>query len=226
MNIKELNERADMRELCELLNIKMFRRGATYFVHCPIPGHNDVHPTNCFFKEGDSYMYCTVCQKGINAVHLIMYRENLDYIDAAKKLAEFEGVEWVERRRPANNGYGISAREAEAIGLNLSQRIVHPVRQATFKEEQKLPSGYEYDPQFDDSYVYGKTEYAEDMIQGRILAELVANASQEKLKELNERKELMAACGLNTKTVDGRIYMISRIYNKARYFAGKRRPGN
>lgn len=217
MNTRMLNEKADMMELCSVLGIETKKRGRTYYVHCPLPDHEDVHATNCFFKEGDSFMYCTVCQKAITGIDLIMYTEDLDFLPAAKKLAEIEGVKWddVNQHRGPKGGYSILPGDARRVGLRLEKRILHPVRQTLWQESTSPQNGYLYDEQFSDSYVLGCSEFTEDILGGTPLADMVLQASRKKRDELVKRITLMQSVGLDASDVKLRLADVCRIGKKA-----------
>lgn len=90
-DLGNLNKNADISILAEYLGMKTYKKGSNVFVHCPNPEHNDVHPTNCFFKPGDTRMYCAVCQKSFGAIDLVMLRTGKGIADAAKEVWEVEG---------------------------------------------------------------------------------------------------------------------------------------
>lgn len=219
MDIRKLNERADMLQLCDELNIPYKKRGATYYVHCPLPEHNDVHATNCFFKEGDSYMYCAVCQRAINAVDLIMYTENMEFLPAAKRLAEIEGVKWETEKKNISDAYEITPADARRIGLRLEKRILHPYRQALWQESPGSYKGFARDTQFDNCYLISKYEYAENALYGTPLADMVLFASREKRNSLIKRIQMMDSAGLDSSDVRLRLKEVVRIGKTAASFA-------
>lgn len=221
MNTRMLNERADMLELCQELGIETKKRGRTYYVHCPLPDHEDVHATNCFFKEGDSFMYCAVCQKAISGIDLIMYTENLEFLPAAKKLAELEGVKWedTDQNSHKSGGYSILPGDARRIGLRLEKRILHPFRQSLYQESPTLKNGAQYDDQFTDSYVVGTPEFPEDILGGTALADMVLEESRHKRDELVKRIRLLQVAGLDASDVRLRLAEVCRIGKKASHSA-------
>lgn len=90
-DLRKLGENADINIVAEYLGMKTYKKGSNIFVHCPNPEHNDVHPTNCFFKPRDTRMYCAVCQKSFGAIDLVMLKTGKGIIDAAKEVWEIEG---------------------------------------------------------------------------------------------------------------------------------------
>lgn len=219
MDIRKLNERADMLQICDELNIPYKRRGVTYYVHCPLPDHTDVHATNCFFKEGDSFMYCAVCQKAINAIDLIMYTENVGFLPAAKRLAEIEGVKWEDEKKSIGGAYEITPADARRVGLRLEKRIMYPYRQALWHETIGSHKGFAIDPQFDDCYLLATYEYAEKAIYGTPLADMVLLAAREKRDALLRRITLMESAGLDPSDVRFRLNEVARIGRRAAAFA-------
>ena len=124
--LKRLKDEADIGEVCSYLDIKIHRKGGVNYISCPLPEHDDTHPTNCFFKDGDNYVYCMVCNKSINSIDLIMNYGHTDFKHAVETLKEIEGnPEWypsfqkgstVKVERPV-----ITSKEAKLINLNIDQ---------------------------------------------------------------------------------------------------------
>ena len=86
-----LKEEADIARVVQYLGIEVSKKGSAYFIHCPLPEHNDQHATNCYFREGWNNVYCTVCCKAVNAIDLIILETGMDYGEAADLLWELEG---------------------------------------------------------------------------------------------------------------------------------------
>ena len=84
--IERLKEELPIISVLNYLGYPYEKKGINYFCKCPIPTHEDVHPTNCHFKEGWKKMYCEVCAESISAIDLIMYSENKDFHDAVEEL--------------------------------------------------------------------------------------------------------------------------------------------
>ena len=89
--VNEMVDRTDIGYVANALGIPLTKRGSTYFCLCPLPDHQDTHATNCFFREGDNYLYCMVCRKNIDAIDLIRYTKKISFMEAVKELWELSG---------------------------------------------------------------------------------------------------------------------------------------
>lgn len=125
-NFRRLKEEADIDAVVEYLGIQKFSKGANIFIHCPLPGHDDKRPTNCYYKPGWNNLYCQRCGKSIKAIDLIMYTAGLEYGAAADALWEIEGrPEWYYEKKQKNGReiFSLSGKEANIIGIHLPHKI-------------------------------------------------------------------------------------------------------
>ena len=91
------------------------KMGVNFFCKCPIPGHNDTHPTNCHFKENWHSMYCEVCGTSISALDLIMYVNGTDLHTAIETLWQIAGCpEWFKTQKD-NNAIFLNKRQKELL---------------------------------------------------------------------------------------------------------------
>lgn len=154
---RRLKEEADIQTVVDQLGMQVWQKGSAYFVLCPLPGHDDHHPTNCYFKRGWNNLYCNTCGKAINAIDLIMYVTGLVYGAAADLLWEIEGrpdwyyEDWKQKKKPDKPEFRITREEAEMIGFHFPGHVLAPANETEWKEE--LPRGYEYRPQNADTYL-------------------------------------------------------------------------
>lgn len=88
----ELKSRNDMESvLSQYINLK--RRGSNLVGLCPF--HNEKTPSFTVYPENGSY-YCFGCGQGGDVITFTMKMENLDYIDAVRKLADRAGMKLPE----------------------------------------------------------------------------------------------------------------------------------
>lgn len=73
--------------------VSLKRRGSNLVGLCPF--HNEKTPSFTVYPENGSY-YCFGCGKGGDIITFTMQIENLDYIDAVRKLAERAGLKMPE----------------------------------------------------------------------------------------------------------------------------------
>lgn len=154
-NFDRLKDEADIAEVVENLNMETHNKGNNYFVLCPIPSHNDTHPTNCYFKKGWNNLYCTACGTTIKAIDLIMYETGCTYGEAADRLWELEGrpdwyrdKKWRSRQKKEKIEFSITPKEANLIGIKLPKKIMTPVECHSIKlyPSSNMPKGKVYDP--------------------------------------------------------------------------------
>ena len=87
--IQEINERTDIADLVSrYVNLK--RSGTDFVGLCPF--HSEKTPS---FRvtPGKRMYYCFGCQKGGGPIHFLMQVENLNFVDAVKKLGSECGVD-------------------------------------------------------------------------------------------------------------------------------------
>lgn len=138
-NYQRLKDEADINSVVEYLGIQKFSKGSNVFIHCPLPRHDDKHPTNCYYKPGWNNVYCQRCGKAIKAIDLIMYTAGLDYGHAADTLWAIEGCpEWYyEKKRKAEKAvFSLSGKEAKIIGIYLPHSVGKLIR--SYDEKPKL----------------------------------------------------------------------------------------
>ncbi len=81
--IRELKDRCRVEEIVgKKLNLK--RAGSNYVACCPF--HSEKTPSFTVFPASQSY-YCFGCSEGGDIITFVMKTENLEYVDAVKKLA-------------------------------------------------------------------------------------------------------------------------------------------
>lgn len=117
MDARKMRDNARIKDVVEHLGLEVHHAGDSYFIKCPC--HDDSHPS-AFFKDGDNYVYCTVCQKNINAIDLIMNVRNAPFKEALKELAVIEGIDPNTSSRFSKIPYReeIKASEAGFIGVH------------------------------------------------------------------------------------------------------------
>lgn len=76
--------------------VTLKRAGSRYVACCPF--HNEKTPSFTVFPDTSSY-YCFGCGAGGDVITFVMKRENLDYVDAVRLLAERAGM-----RMPEDDG--------------------------------------------------------------------------------------------------------------------------
>ncbi len=92
--ISDLKFRCPIEEVIGgYVNLK--RAGSRYVACCPF--HNEKTPSFTVFTDTSSY-YCFGCGAGGDVITFIMNRENLDYIDAVRLLADRAGLTMPEDR--------------------------------------------------------------------------------------------------------------------------------
>ena len=86
-----LNELHDRTDIVELINsyVQLKKRGRTWWALCPF--HNEKTPSFVVYPDTSSY-YCFGCGSGGDAITFIKQRENLEYIEAIKLLANRAGM--------------------------------------------------------------------------------------------------------------------------------------
>lgn len=176
-----LKEEADIARVVQHLGLEVSKKGSAYFIHCPLPEHNDQHATNCYFREGWNNVYCTVCCKAVNAIDLIMYETGKDYGEAADLLWELEGCpDWYygEWKNKSPVGFSLSRENAEMIGIHFPGRMLSVVNIASGKPE----NGYDYDPSYVNDYLVCKAEHLtwKDFMSEQQYRAICANKAREK----------------------------------------------
>lgn len=93
--LMELKYRNDIESVLSPY-IALKRRGSNLVGLCPF--HNEKTPSFTVYPENGSY-YCFGCGKGGDIITFTMQMENLDYIDAVRKLADKAGLRMPEDNR-------------------------------------------------------------------------------------------------------------------------------
>ena len=176
-----LKQEADIGAVIQYLGLEVHQKGSAYFIQCPLPEHNDQHPTNCYFKEGWNNVYCNVCNKAVNAIDLIMLVTGMDYGEAADTLWELEGrPDWYYAKRSIQreSEFRISKEDAELIGLHYPGRILSAVNITNTKDSKR----YTYLPSFPDEYIACKPEHLtwRDFMSEQQYRVICANKAREK----------------------------------------------
>ena len=107
--INELGERVDIVELINSY-VPLKKRGRQWWGLCPF--HNEKTPSFAVYPDTKSF-YCFGCGVGGDAISFIRHRENLEYIEAVKLLAEREGM-----ALPADTDDGAARRRARLYEAN------------------------------------------------------------------------------------------------------------
>lgn len=139
-NYAQLKNEADIEQVVHYLGLPVFRKGAAFFIHCPIPGHNDEHPSNCYFKQGWSNVFCMACNQSINAIDLIMFVSGVSFGEAADILWELEGrPDWyhVKDWKKSKAMFNITREEAELLGIHFPNRVLFPLYLSDEKPHDK-----------------------------------------------------------------------------------------
>ena len=92
ITVEQIKNRADVLEIVSDV-VQLKQRGRNYFGLCPF--HEEKTPS---FSVNPSMgiFHCFGCGKGGNAITFVMEHENIDYVEALKRLAERYGIqiEW------------------------------------------------------------------------------------------------------------------------------------
>ena len=134
-DIKRLKAEADIGSVVNYLGIKVTQKGSANFILCPLPEHQDKHATNCYYKKGDNYLYCSTCGKPIQAIDLIMYHNGVDFKEAADILWEIEGrPDWYKTTASSKKQrFSLSASEGQLIKLSVSPDWIKYLTEKEFK---------------------------------------------------------------------------------------------
>lgn len=212
-DINGLRNNVDMKYLLDSLGIRYRQSGANYFLLCPNPSHEDSRPTNCFFKDGDFKVYCTVCSQSFDAIDIIQWTLGMSFRDAVEHLWKLEGEpEWaVISKGKKKEGFYITPKECRLIGIDHPYGSISiPIRYSPAKEKIDHKSEY-YDPKEIDGYLLYKKK--------RISYRDVFTETGWQCLVLNKAKEAMSYYGKDPETgvtVDFRKWKAARsIYYRA-----------
>lgn len=160
-NYARLKQEADIETVIQHLGLEIHRKGSAFFLACPLPEHSDEHPTNCYFKRGWNNVYCTVCQKSINAIDLIMLIQGVSYGEAADELWELEGrPDWYYAKMSTKSrslDFSITREEADLIGIHFPGRMIFPFGISDTKPEHSKNTSYL--PDSTDNYLLCHVEH-------------------------------------------------------------------
>lgn len=87
--VEQIKNRADVLDVVSDV-VQLKQRGRNYFGLCPF--HEEKTPSFSV-NPAKGIFHCFGCGKGGNAVTFVMEHENIDYVDALKRLAERYGIE-------------------------------------------------------------------------------------------------------------------------------------
>ena len=87
--VEQIKNRADVMDVVSDV-VQLKQRGRNYFGLCPF--HEEKTPSFSV-NPAKGIFHCFGCGKGGNAVTFVMEHENIDYVDALKRLAERYGIE-------------------------------------------------------------------------------------------------------------------------------------
>ena len=186
-----LVDNADIGFVANSIGIETVKRGNSYFCLCPIPSHHDEHATNCFFKDGDNYMYCLVCHKTIDAIDLIRYTKNVSFYEAVRELWELSGCPdyvKIDGKKDTKKNLPLDYKTLRFLGITLPSYIPVPVGIDGYNrnvERKKKQEKYSY---MNNSleYIRCKRERVTwmDFISAKDLAEMVLTRAKEKMKAI------------------------------------------
>lgn len=113
------------------------RMGANYFIHCPVPTHNDAH-MSCRCKKGWPNLLCESCRESTYGIDLIMYETGASELEAADRLWEIEGrPDWYKSSgKKGENRFTLSWREQNLIGFYLPTDMEIPEKIESSKPKE------------------------------------------------------------------------------------------
>lgn len=138
-DIRRLKNEADIATVIQFCGIPVSRKGSANFIPCPLPKHDDLHPTNCYYKDGWNNVYCTACGATVMAIDLIMYTLGYEYGEACDLLWELEGKpDWyhAKRGKKKERHFNLNPDDAKFIGVHYPSRIMCPIREQSTKPER------------------------------------------------------------------------------------------
>lgn len=184
---ERLKKSVDILRVLDYCGVTLQKRGCSYFLCCPSPGHKDHEPyMNCYCQAGWKNVLCKRCGKSFNSADVIMYLRHCDYGQAMDILWELAGrPAWYQERsgkpaEPSVTIFELTKSEREILGIH-------------------LPSS------FTRSECCSKAETVylcrQDFLQDRDYALMVQSKAYEKQKEMETiKQEILQMTG---KAVDG-----------------------
>ena len=137
-----LDELIDKNDIVEVVSMyaKLKRSGRTYRGLCPI--HNDrknpslsVDPQNRLFK-------CFGCGAGGTVIQFIMAKENLDFMESVKFLAQRSGMTLPERQTPAESREAAIRRDKKARMLEMHKEAARYFYKCLCDKENSVALDY------------------------------------------------------------------------------------
>lgn len=189
-NIHRLKDEADIASVISYLGIPTHRKGNCTFILCPRPDHRDVHPNNCYYKDGWNNVLCRVCNTSINAIDLIMYTTGISYGQAADLLWEISGKpDWYYAKRSKKKEFTLTEEEKNLIGLHLPTRVLVPASLKDYKEPLNKDS--RYDASYVDGYLRFQSLYVNtgDFTDRGSFRMIVFNRTTETLSNIRYKRK-------------------------------------
>ena len=186
-----LKKEADIAQVVQWLGLEVSKRGSAFFIHCPLPDHNDQHATNCYFREGWNNVYCTVCCKAVNAIDLIMLVTGMEYGEAADQLWELEGrpdwyyTEWDSKKKIPE--FSLNREDAQLIGIHTPSRVLAAIGVS----DTKPAKGFDSKAIADGSYlkcIANHFTWRDFMTEGQYRVLCINKARETRIKCVNAAK--------------------------------------
>ena len=180
---QRLKAEADIEQVVQFLGIPVTVRGSAKFILCPLPDHNDRHPTNCYFKSGWNNVYCMACGKSIQAIDLIIYAQGCSYGEAADLLWEIEGCpDWYYSDRKGKKTFHITVKEAQILGIHLPRMMKLLVCSSPEKQLNYECSSYESDLWYKNTSIKWETFLSEDEMKAMVKRSAIRKIAELDLK--------------------------------------------
>jgi len=94
--IDRIKRESPIEEVALSLGLIGYGRRLTIAMHCPLPNHEDQHPSaSCYTDEGR--WYCHRCNEGGDVIDLVMAAKGLRWREAIQWLADGVGIELPSR---------------------------------------------------------------------------------------------------------------------------------
>lgn len=163
------------------------KMGQNYFIHCPVPTHNDRH-MSCRCKRGWSNLLCESCRETIYGIDLIMYETGCSELEAADRLWEIEGrPSWYKtiEKKKGPKRLTLTWEEQNLIGFHLPSRVAVPEsiydsKPRDLGKDQVVDAKLSYyDTNMEYHYIVCREERSEisDFMDDKTYATLVLNRS-------------------------------------------------
>lgn len=213
---RRLKDEADIESVIDYLGIPVYGRGRNKFVKCPLPEHDDQHPTNCHFQSGWNNLYCQSCGKSIRAIDLIMYETGLSYGDAADMLWEIEGrPAWYydRNRNKEDESFYITAAEAKVIGIILPHQIESLVGWQEDKPENLRPANITPD---DSGWIVSKKDAIswQDFMNEKTFIKFVLAKCKRRLARYIDVEKQFQTTGVRDRLFDDERHVIYQVIDR------------